>query len=463
MTTYTIEELILQEKFKEDISNYIQIQNPIEISISSNVERENNDEIAIFVTDNIKKYQVNIVFDGHNYEILDYEDLEEVIENEKFNFDIDYWAYNITYDQLARLYNSGKIKIPNMQRGFVWDDSQASRLIESILMGLPLPSLFLIKDIEEGKYLVVDGLQRITSIYSFRYNKRLPNRPASVAGFSLKNVNQNINLKTYSELAEEGKTDKFDMGTINVIEFKQNKPDHEEAMYTLFERLNSGGTNLSPQQIRNSIYYGTFNNLLNQYSNLLDQYFSKKAKNALTPSENLLRIVSIYDYIRENHKNSLENKYQDFESLTRTIAYKSLYNETANKYHMEFKIIDRQNDDNKLEEFGRKITDIFEKIKICVEECENIFAKNAFKRYDHRKNEFVTRFTPVLLESLIVTMLLNNNRPLKANDEIISNFKEIFYPDKAFERYFSQGTGRLKNIFGRIVTLESILYENVDL
>ena len=244
----SITELITDDNFRQDVIKYLNILEDanFEVTVDDDV-----DEISsfwkLFVSSTEKNYLITIeIEDNGDYIFIDSEDMDKIIDSEKFNFDIDYWSYNITYDQLARLFESGKILIPQMQRGFVWDDIQASRLIESILMGLPLPSLFLIKNIEEGNYLVVDGLQRITSIHSFRYNKKLPNRKPNVAGFSLKGVHKEIANKTYAELLEEGKTDKFDMGTINVIEFKQNKPDREEAMYTLFERLNGGGTNLTP-------------------------------------------------------------------------------------------------------------------------------------------------------------------------------------------------------------------------
>ena len=105
---------------------------------------EDNDFLKLFISTNKKNYLITVEIINDDYKFVDSEDMDKIIDNEKFHFDIDYWSYNITYDQLGRLFESGKILIPNMQRGFVWDDIQASRLIESILMGLPLPSLFLV-------------------------------------------------------------------------------------------------------------------------------------------------------------------------------------------------------------------------------------------------------------------------------------------------------------------------------
>jgi len=456
-----ISELLSNPDFKTDILKYLNVSNHNANFDLTNEEESNEDNnfFKLFVSLTEKNYLVTIELeDNGDYIFIDSEDMDQVIDSEKFNFDIDYWSYNITYDQVARLFDSEKILIPDMQRGFVWDDIQASRLIESILMGLPLPSLFLIKNIEEGNYLVVDGLQRLTSIHSFRYNRKLPNRKTGIAGFSLTGVHKEINNKTYDELAKEGKTDKFDMGTINVIEFKQNKPDREEAMYTLFERLNGGGTNLTHQQIRNSIYYGTFNNLLNKYSKNLNDYFSQKAILSLSPSETLLRIISIHQYIIENHKDIISTNDRDYMQLTGSIAYKKIYNDTSNKYHLEYKILDRQPTPSKLEDYQEKLKKYFKEIISYIEICKDIFGNEAFVRFDYEKQEFLSRFTPIILESLIVTMLLNPGEELNSKEDIIIYYKELFKDKGKFEEYFTQGTGRLKNIFGRIISMQEVLY-----
>ena len=460
MKSDIIYSLINNDIFRQDVMKYLEIETDKNFEITESEDfNEDNDFLKLFISTNKKNYLITVEIVNDDYKFVDSEDMDKIIDNEKFHFDIDYWSYNITYDQLGRLFESGKILIPNMQRGFVWDDIQASRLIESILMGLPLPSLFLIKNIEEGNYMVVDGLQRITSIHSFRYNKKLPNRDPKVAGFVLKGVHKEITNKTYQELSEEGKTDKFDMGTINVIEFKQNKPDKEEAMYTLFERLNGGGTNLSPQQIRNSIYYGTFNDLLNGHAKILNKYFSQKAILNLMPSEALLRIISIHQYIIKNYSDISENNYEGISELTSSIAYKKIYNDTSNNYHLEYKLLERKTDTNKLEEYKEELEKYFFKITEYIKSCEKIFNDNVFARFDNEKGEFLSRFTPILLEGLIVTMLLNQDKELKSNEEIVEQFKELFIDKGQFEQYFTQGTGRLKNIFGRIVSLQEVLYE----
>lgn len=81
-------------------------------------------------------------------------------------FEIKHWVSNRSFGELIEMYEENEITIPIMQRNFVWDSVQCSRLIESIILGLPIPPLFLI-EIDSNKYEVIDGLQRITAISNF--------------------------------------------------------------------------------------------------------------------------------------------------------------------------------------------------------------------------------------------------------------------------------------------------------
>lgn len=417
------------------------------------------------------RIELNIVDDEWQYNLIESNSLkiEEEIKESKLSFDIDYWSYNITYDQLSRLYENEKIIVPDMQRGYVWDHVQASKLIESIIMGLPLPSLFLIKQ-TDGKYLVVDGLQRITTIGCFRYNKQLPNQDKQ-AGFKLKGVNVKINDKTYAELEKSEDTkdllENFDMGTINVIEFKQNSPKYEEAMYFLFERLNSGGTSLSDQQIRNSISYGPFNEILNETANeRLSPLFSKKACENLAPSELLLRSISIYDFIQEKTE----------EPEKKSIVYKKILNETAEKYHLEYKKLEYKykststktsdfKDSSEYQAYIKEVKLLFNNLHETFNIVESIFGEDAYKRIEDE--EVKNRISATLFEAIIVTLLLYKDKlDIRENNEIKSLYSEIFIGKNGeselslYDTYFTQGTGLSINIRGRINTMKRVFFKN---
>ncbi|WP_414565476.1 MULTISPECIES: DUF262 domain-containing protein [unclassified Anabaena] len=189
---------------------------------------------------------------------------------------------------------SGAVKIPGFQRNYVWDIKRASKLIESIIIGLPVPQIFLY---EEGRnrFLVIDGQQRLMSIYYFikqqfpRYEKRIELRhifdehgkiPDDIihndkyfTKFSLQlparlpNQQNKLHNLNYSTLDEYKIT--FDLRTIRNIIIKQNFPQNDNScIYEIFSRLNSGGMNLKPQEIRASLYHSNFYTMLYRLNSL---------------------------------------------------------------------------------------------------------------------------------------------------------------------------------------------------
>ncbi|MBB6262724.1 uncharacterized protein with ParB-like and HNH nuclease domain [Paenochrobactrum gallinarii] len=142
--------------------------------------------------------------------------------------------------------------IPEFQRNFVWSQRHASRFIESLLMGLPVPGVFLYKNPEDGKHLVVDGQQRLRTLQFF-YSGIFKERK-----FRLVGVRPEWDNKTYQELNEIDQR-KLDDMIVHATIFQQDEPkDTNKSLYFVFERINSGGIRLSPQEIRNCIYDGPF-------------------------------------------------------------------------------------------------------------------------------------------------------------------------------------------------------------
>ena len=185
--------------------------------------------------------------------------------------------------------DSGIVKIPGFQRNYVWDIKRASKLIESLLIGIPIPQIFLYEE-AKNSFLVIDGQQRYFTIYFFK-KRRFPKKekrfelrkifedsrgiPDSILAdnnffvdFNLQLPEQlpqrrnKYNTLNYSTLAEEDKIS-FDLRTIRNIIIKQNTPDDgDSVIFEVFNRLNSGGVNLKPQEIRTSLYHSEFYNML---------------------------------------------------------------------------------------------------------------------------------------------------------------------------------------------------------
>ncbi len=191
---------------------------------------------------------------------------------------------------------SGLFKIPGFQRNYIWDLKRASKLIESMIIGLPIPQVFLYEE-SKNSFLVIDGQQRLLTLYFF-FKKRFPKKEKR---FELRQIfdengkfpDEILHHDEYFEdfklkLNEASQTEKnklhgisyptlgefktsFDLRTVRNIMIKQNFPTEDDsAMFEIFNRLNSGGVVLKPQEIRTSLYHSKFyNNLykLNLYPN----------------------------------------------------------------------------------------------------------------------------------------------------------------------------------------------------
>lgn len=181
----------------------------------------------------------------------DYDKTEDTEEQEQdvFAYQISSYPADITLKGYLDKWNSGQLTIPEFQRNYVWDQVKASKLIESFLLGLPVPGVFLYKDRKTNKLAVIDGQQRILS--SIRYFKNEFDEKI----FRLKNVLPRWEGKTYEDLEE---SDKFQLDdtVLRATVVQQIDPEDDSSIYHIFERLNTGGINLNPMEIRKCVYFG---------------------------------------------------------------------------------------------------------------------------------------------------------------------------------------------------------------
>lgn len=168
-------------------------------------------------------------------------------------------SFGVDFDVegLYRRISRGEIVIPNFQRSYVWNIRQASRFIESLLLGLPVPEIFLSRDFDSDKYVVIDGQQRLRSIQFF-YDGVFspPTAPDTSAAFKLTGVQKEFEGKTFEELGRNDKF-RFDNSLIHATVVKQDVPAKDNtSVYHIFDRINSSGTRLTPQEMRSAIYHG---------------------------------------------------------------------------------------------------------------------------------------------------------------------------------------------------------------
>lgn len=186
-----------------------------------------------------------------------FEDTEDSIEEECTRYDITSYGIDFDVDGLVRRVKRGDIFIPSFQRDYVWKLPEASRFVESLLLGLPVPGVFLAQDPESGKMLVIDGQQRLLTLKYFFEGYFKPSESAkSNRIFRLAKVKEAYDGKTFEELESKDRIN-LENAVIHATIVKQESPAEDDtSIYHIFERLNSGGRKLTAQEIRVAVYHG---------------------------------------------------------------------------------------------------------------------------------------------------------------------------------------------------------------
>ena len=197
--------------------------------------------------------------------VHDSSDIIEEIQSEEEDalsalpiYTINSYPTDPTLEVLLNRSKRNEIQIPTFQRGWVWTHTQASQLVESFLLGFPVPGIFLYRKPKTQHLEVIDGQQRLKSIWGF-FNGSLPN----VNDFYLRDVDARWEGKRYKDLAERDRI-RFRDAVLRAIVVEQTDPKDDTSKFHVFERLNTGGTQLNPQEVRNSAAHGPFNDLFKE-------------------------------------------------------------------------------------------------------------------------------------------------------------------------------------------------------
>ncbi|MBX2993888.1 MAG: DUF262 domain-containing protein [Bdellovibrionaceae bacterium] len=163
---------------------------------------------------------------------------------------------------LYRMFTSGRLQIkPDFQRDIVWSSPQQSRFVDSLIKQLPIPSLCFSLDHESQKWLVIDGLQRISTIIKF-----LSKEEWSISG--IEDIDPEIAGRSNLEIKKDSSVlySRLENLTIpiTVLRCDLRKKSHSNYLFTIFHRLNTGGMRLNNQEIRNAIFNGPLNELLKE-------------------------------------------------------------------------------------------------------------------------------------------------------------------------------------------------------
>lgn len=225
-----------------------------------------------------------------------------------FKYSISSYGADYTVDGLVRRIDDGSIYVPSFQRGYVWTLAQASRFIESFLLGLPVPGIFLSREQETQKLLVIDGQQRLRTLQFF-YNGIFSDTGRE---FGLSSVQSEFKWVTYRSLGPEDKR-RLDDSILHATIVKQDEPPADESsIYHIFERINTGSIQLSPQEIRACVYHGEFSDLLKSLNNTQSwrQIYGAISKR-MRDQELILRFLALY-FHRDKYRRPMKEFLNNF-------------------------------------------------------------------------------------------------------------------------------------------------------
>ncbi|OQK30611.1 DUF262 domain-containing protein [Vibrio parahaemolyticus] len=382
------------------------------------------------------------------------DDENEYIESESETYPLNDFQLTTTPNDfnistIISFISSKVFKIPAFQRHYVWDIKRASKLIESLLIGLPIPQIFLYES-DKNEFLVIDGQQRLMTLYYFyhgrfpRKNKRSELRrifdehghiPDDIMAddtyfqkFNLRldgvveNQDNRFDGKNYSTLGDSQMA--FNLATIRNMVIKPVANDEQDAaMFEIFNRLNSGGMNLTPQEIRMSLYHSKLN-------------------------VELLRLNENQEWRRILGKEVIDVRLNDVEAILRVLAmsfYKEQYRATISGFLNAFSNSTKSWDDEKVNFTIRLWNAFFESATSCTAE-------------DFRLGG--NRLSITIFESVFYAACFSSIQTGTINiPEITSAYVERLKSDTEFIEHSTGKTTRRESVNRRVERAREILEE----
>ena len=346
-------------------------------------------------------------------------------------YNINSWGADLSFRELILRYKEGDLLKPEMQRKYVWDKSEASRFIDSILLGLPVPSIFLAKTQEEN-LLIVDGYQRIMTVHD--YVEGIFSKDGKVFKLTKTDkINPRWQGKAFKELADTEQK-RINNTTIHAIIFVQLKPsDDDTSMYQVFERINTSGRTLFPQEIRNCIYQGRFNELLIDLNNNTSwrQLYGLNA-----PDSRMRDIEFILRFLALSSNEFLKIK-------TKAISLKKFLN--------TFMGSKDSNDPNVLDNRKKKFCNTIDFIH------KNIGPQSFHNLSKEYANKLVPKFNPTIFDSIsIATSEIINQKHINVKE--LEKKRLRLLKNEKYQELISIRTTNIDNIKTRISLAKKYLY-----
>ena len=320
---------------------------------------------------------------------------------------------------------------PFYQRRLLWDTKMQSRLIESFLINIPVPAIILYEK-DYNSYEVMDGQQRITAIREFYENK------LKLTGLE---IWPELNGRTYDTLPAKIRAGIDRRSISSIVLITESTSDPEEALFLkqiAFERLNTGGVELSHQEVRNCVYSGRFNQLLLKLTS--NQIFAEAWEIPINNPEELLH-------------NNLYKKMEDAELILRFFALRHADDFSKGMEGFLNTYMMRSLD------FSDKDIEILQEIFIkTINLAYQIYGKNLFKPYDTQSDTWKDSAYKAYYDAVMVGFsryLADADVLLERKSRVIEETKRLFREDKL--KLFTGGGRTKADIQKRISLFDNML------
>jgi len=369
------------------------------------------------------------------------EDEDDIDHSIKSFTDSVVWGTDWTAETLNNQLVRGNIDLfPKFQRRDAWSNKAKSKFIESLVLGLPVPQIILAeKKKEKGKYIVIDGKQRLLTIRRF-FSKEEGDEfiPLTLSGLD---ILKNLNGKKYKNLLDKpefnDEVSQIENQSIRTIVIK-NWTD-EEFLYTVFLRLNTGSMKLSPQELRQALHPGKFIDFADDFSLKSDSL--KQMLNLKKPDYRMRDVELVIRYFANKY---FLNEYNG--------NLKNHFDETVEKLN--------KNWDLKEEQIRKDAESLNSAIDFTIELFGN--RKESFSKWngDAFQNNFNRAIFDIMVYYFSVPEILEESRIKKEN--ILTEFKNLCSNDADFLMSFEHTTKSIENTFKRLTTWGESLAEILD-
>lgn len=248
--------------------------------------------------------------------------------DEPSRFEVSSYGWDSDVEGLVKRMDRGDIKLPGFQRGFVWSPTEQSRFVESLILGLPVPNIFLAKDSNSKTLNIIDGQQRLKTLQRYLSGKfSISNSKKIHEDFRGRYFNSEVAKSARSKVLDEADARTLSDSILHSIVIKPDASsdsseyghEYNNAVIQIFRRLNTSGKPLQSQEVRSCIFYGSFDDFLhdlNSYQPWRDLFGAKHSR--YKDIEAILRFFALYDNY-ENYKATMPSFLDGYMYEKRTI------------------------------------------------------------------------------------------------------------------------------------------------